>query len=242
MLDNDTVVSRLPEIDGTAIKVYLALARRADSSGRCWPSVATIGRDTGICGRSVQYALRRLTDLGLLTIDQQTGKAAVYCLTRASSCTPTNTGDAPGCTTPLHRDAPGGASTCTTPLHRDAPKQETGTTPKNNTQGTTPKARGCAASVSVPVELDSEIFREAWGRWTAHRKELRKPLTPTTTAAQLKRLSAWGVIRAVAAIDRSIEAGWTGIFEERSWKSNRFPSGKKAEAPEAPYEKLYERL
>ena len=160
MLDNDTVVSRLPEIDGTAIKVYLALARRADSSGRCWPSVATIGRDTGICGRSVQYALRRLTDLGLLTIDQQTGKAAVYCLTRASSCTPTNTGDAPGCTTPLHRDAPGGASTCTTPLHRDAPKQETGKHPR-----TTPKEQHPRrAAAPLPFRFPWNWIRRFSGR------------------------------------------------------------------------------
>lgn len=48
MIDNDAVIRRLPEIDGTAIKVYLAIARRADASGCCWPSVETIGGDAGI--------------------------------------------------------------------------------------------------------------------------------------------------------------------------------------------------
>jgi len=98
------------------------------------------------------------------------------------------------------------------------------------------KARGCAASVvSIPTELDSDVFREAWERWTAHRKEIKKKLTPTTTAAQLKRLAAWGEARAVAAIERSIEAGWTGIFEDEK-KTNRIGPGQKYDptAPEQP--------
>jgi hypothetical protein len=64
--------------------------------------------------------------------------------------------------------------------------------------------------------LDCDSFREAWQRWTAHRREIRKTLTPSTTAAQLKKLAGWGVARAVAAIDRSIEAGWQGIFEDKA--------------------------
>ena len=43
-IDNDGVIDRLPEIDGTALKVLLVLCRRADASGACWPSVSTIGR------------------------------------------------------------------------------------------------------------------------------------------------------------------------------------------------------
>jgi len=39
MLDNDAVLDRLPEIDGNAVKVYLALARRANVEGVCWPSL-----------------------------------------------------------------------------------------------------------------------------------------------------------------------------------------------------------
>jgi hypothetical protein len=75
------------------------------------------------------------------------------------------------------------------------------------------------------------MFKEAWGRWTAHRKEIKKTLTPTTTAAQLKKLASWGVDRAIAAIDHSIEAGWTGIFEEKKSggdghaRKNGFPVG-----------------
>jgi hypothetical protein len=79
------------------------------------------------------------------------------------------------------------------------------------------KERGLAAVVvELPEGLDCEEFREAWTRWTKHRKEIRESLTPSTTAAQLKRLGAWGVTRAVAAIDYSIEKGWKGIYEESS--------------------------
>ena len=47
-IDNDTVLDRLPKIDGTALKVFLALARRANGNGKCWPSQMTIAVDTGI--------------------------------------------------------------------------------------------------------------------------------------------------------------------------------------------------
>ena len=58
MIDNDAVIGRLPEIDGTAIKVLLALARRANTAGRCWPSQDTIASDTGLRPRAVRSALR----------------------------------------------------------------------------------------------------------------------------------------------------------------------------------------
>ena len=90
MLDNDSVIDRLPDIDGTAIKVYLALARRADSLGRCWPSVETISRDSGLHRRAVQLAIGRLKNLGLLVIHNQPGKSTLYQLTSAPPCAQTD--------------------------------------------------------------------------------------------------------------------------------------------------------
>ena len=47
-------------------------------------------------------------------------------------------------------------------------------------------------------------------------EEIRKSLTPSTISAQLKKLAGWGEARAVAAIEFSIEKGWTGLFEQVS--------------------------
>ena len=67
--------------------------------------------------------------------------------------------------------------------------------------------------VIFPAELQSDAFRDSWESWSKHRREIRKKLTPSTVAKQLTKLSRIGEQRAVAAIDHSIEKGYTGIFE-----------------------------
>ena len=65
-----------------------------------------------------------------------------------------------------------------------------------------------------PAELSgSESFKIAWQEWTKHRCEIRKALTPTTTARQLKKLATWGPTKAVQSIGQSIEHGWAGLFD-----------------------------
>lgn len=61
--------------------------------------------------------------------------------------------------------------------------------------------------------LDCAEFARAWADWCQHRREIRKPMKPTTVAKQARDLLAMGLRRAVAAIDFSISQGYTGIFE-----------------------------
>ena len=109
-VDNDTVIARLPEIDGTAVKVYLAIAHHADASGRCWPSQTTIARETGLSQgknsqpRGVRNILRRLEKLGLIRIERRSGRPAVYHMTPAPPCRPDNGTPAPPCLSPRHED------------------------------------------------------------------------------------------------------------------------------------------
>jgi len=64
-----------------------------------------------------------------------------------------------------------------------------------------------------PEELsDSDEFKEAWGEWTEHRREIRKKLTPSTTKKQLAMLAELGPDAAVESIGQSIRNGWTGLF------------------------------
>jgi len=99
-------------------------------------------------------------------------------------------------------------------------RQTTNKERANNRRGTT-NAQGNMDTrrtrkqlpVEIPPELLGDDFKEAWSKWESHRKEIKKPLTPTSTAQQLKKLATMGKHRAIQAIIESIRQGWVGIFE-----------------------------
>lgn len=70
-----------------------------------------------------------------------------------------------------------------------------------------------ALQVELPSELATDAFKAAWFEWCEHRRELRKPLTETSTKQQLRDFAQWGPARAVAAIHYTIGKGWQGIRE-----------------------------
>ena len=66
---------------------------------------------------------------------------------------------------------------------------------------------------NLPVELDTTDFREALADWVRHRKEIRKPLTPTSVKQQLRQFADWGPARSLAAIRYTLTKGWQGLRE-----------------------------
>ena len=85
----------------------------------------------------------------------------------------------------------------------------------------------------IPAELDTPLFRTAWEEWIQHRREIKKPLTPSSASKQLKDLAGWGECVAIAAIDVSIRNGWTGLFEPKGFvPSPVVQTYPKVEAPE----------
>ena len=70
-----------------------------------------------------------------------------------------------------------------------------------------------SSSVFIPRNIDTPDFREAWKDWEQYRKEIKKKLTPSTMKSQLKTLAKWGETKAIMAIRKSIDSGWTGLFE-----------------------------
>jgi DNA-binding transcriptional ArsR family regulator len=209
-VDCDVLDRHLASLDGTAWKVYLALQRHANADGACWPSQALIANKTGLQERAVRYAITRLVEADLITIERQSGRPTVYRLTPAPPCRPEDEGAAPECHTPRHDDAGTPAPPCRSPRHRHAAELDTRSSYKNK------KGRVCDTEGKIPESLSTDEFKDAWRRWIAYRREIRKPLTASTTAAQLKKLATWGPARAVAAIDYTIEHGWKGIFEAKS--------------------------
>jgi hypothetical protein len=59
----------------------------------------------------------------------------------------------------------------------------------------------------------SDEFSEAWKTWEQHRREIRKPLKPTSTAQQLKRLRMLTEKAAIEMIEWTIFKGWEGLRE-----------------------------
>ena len=65
----------------------------------------------------------------------------------------------------------------------------------------------------LPAELDTPEMRAALADWERHRREIRKPLTRTCAAKQLKRFAEWGMERSIRAIEYTIAQGWQGLRE-----------------------------
>ena len=86
-------------------------------------------------------------------------------------------------------------------------------TKRNETKENKKKEKGSAAPPVFPGELDTEEFQAVWAIWVKHRKEIKKPLTPTQTKEQLKKFSEWGISRSVKAIEHTVANGWQGIRE-----------------------------
>jgi 5-formyltetrahydrofolate cyclo-ligase len=58
----------------------------------------------------------------------------------------------------------------------------------------------------------SAAWAEAWADWIAFRKEIKKPLTPTSVKKQAKFLHAMSEADAIACLEQSIRNGWQGLF------------------------------
>lgn len=57
----------------------------------------------------------------------------------------------------------------------------------------------------------SDDFLEAWAEWETHRKEIKKPLTPTQRNRQLLEMAEKGPEKSAAAIRFTTGKGWQGL-------------------------------
>ncbi|WP_196913765.1 hypothetical protein [Pseudomonas nitroreducens] len=60
----------------------------------------------------------------------------------------------------------------------------------------------------------ANVSAETWARWVQHRKEIRKPLTPTSCSQQAAQLATCPNPDAVIA--KSIASGWQGLFPDKA--------------------------
>lgn len=52
--------------------VLLMMANYADADGKCWPSLTTLSRDTGLSKSTVQRAIKSLVKQGLVKTEART--------------------------------------------------------------------------------------------------------------------------------------------------------------------------
>ena len=92
----------------------------------------------------------------------------------------------------------------------------------------TARALAGAEAVPVPIMLDTPAFRLRWASWLQYRREMKKPLTPTSQAQQLDNFLKTGEARAIAMIEHTITMGWQGLREPDA------PAAAAASAPGQP--------
>lgn len=68
----------------------------------------------------------------------------------------------------------------------------------------------------IPEALNTPAFRSAWADFIAHRKSIRKPMSPKAAELNMRKCITLGPDTACNAIEQSIANGWTGIFEPKA--------------------------
>lgn len=79
--------------------------------------------------------------------------------------------------------------------------------------------------VSIPSNLNTPEFLEAWGEWKKDRRARKKPMTARAEHLNLLKLAAVGPEKAIQTINISIEKGWVGLFPEQVEKVQKNTGG-----------------
>lgn len=64
----------------------------------------------------------------------------------------------------------------------------------------------------VQLPFNSEEFKDAWNKYTNHRRQLQRPISKAQIVALFTQFTEWGEKKAVASIINSILRGWVGVF------------------------------
>ena len=177
--------------------VMLALADCANDEGHCWPSIATVARKSGASERSVQRAIRRAEEAGLLHREEVIGKGCKYNI------------DPRHCVTPVKVSPP--------PQCHPTPDTVSPKPSRTIKSSSVAKATSLREAFPMPVGTDPQCWRD----FLENRK--RKRLGNTATAhrkllADLARLSddEWPPPR---LIEHAAAHGWGGIYDPREQRN-----------------------
>jgi len=103
----------------------------------------------------------------------------------------------------------------------------------SSTSTTTPKTKNNKERAEALVlPFDSADFKLFWANWEQHRKETKKPITPTSRKQQFAKLAEMGERRAIEALKHSLAGGYAGIYEPTASKPTTTHHDRHANDPE----------
>lgn len=221
------------DIDSTEKMVLMCLCDYADDEGRCWPSVATIGRKCSKSERTVQSALKWLNDNGFFSFTDKPGKGRLYRLNPRRICTPAESAPAQETTVTPAEFAPHPRKSRTQTTNE--PPITTNVEPIGSTARARPKPVQADPVVAEPpperarrtqrsepaVEIPDWMPAAEWSAFLDMRKLKGAP--PTARAVSL----LVGKIEALksrghdpsAVLDQSTLKSWTDVYEIKDWQN-----------------------
>lgn len=91
---------------------------------------------------------------------------------------------------------------------------ETGEKERENKKEKERKTKEVAPLPSPPGFITADIeLLSAYDRWVKHRREIKKPLTPTQAETIFETAKDWGRDRFISAVAHSVSGGYQGLFE-----------------------------
>ena len=180
------------------IVLYWIADHHNETTGDCFPSIARLAQLADMSGRSVENQIAKLEALGLVKRQERHretgGKTSNGYVLKLSE-----------------NDAQNLRMGCAKSAHGDAQNLRMNNLVNNNLV----KEQGSP----TPVDLLCEVVRhETATDFAAHRKAMKKPLTPEAARRIVSRLRTHPDPDAV--LDLSIENGWQGIFPEKIGATN----------------------
>lgn len=223
--------------------VLLAIADRAGSDDCAFPSVKTMSEDTTLDRKAIIRAIKNLCDIGLMKDTGQrrgpTARVIVYQLVGVDhrcqdDCNSTQMGTVPKVgqypngtvngpqsgTVPKVEQYPNG--TCNGPQSGTLNGPQSGTRnlpveptmeplPHNPPRKPKPPCKP-APDLATPTGVDPT----AWTDFTAHRADIRKPLTPAAADKAANLLRTMTAEQQRASVDATVLSGWTGLFPPKT--------------------------
>ncbi len=244
------------KLDPFAMRVYVHLARRANGSGKAWPSRESIAEHCGMSEKQVTRCVQVLEDEGLVVVVRGTrpdgGRANTYWLTSTDewlqkAVAKRNSQGGVGTVSP---DVPPGGGDCESPgvgtvspfaigekVNQKEGKPQGAQAPvsppevpskaKGSKRKTAPDPKSFLALFPDEFRHD-DAFVEAWAGWGQNRIEDKNPLNERAAVIARNKLVKFPIKIGIEALERATMGNWTGVFPE-----SIAPGGKSGKFSEA---------
>jgi hypothetical protein len=208
--------------DMIAVWIFYAYTARWQKTDKAHATVAYIAKGTGMTETRVRKARAALLELRLIEdVQSRNGQRVggwfvkVRHLARSSTLPVFNTVENPRGRESLPKCFNDSQEKC---LNENKEKLVDG----DSRKGKETTSRMLLAEMPIPKVLDTPEFRESFDLFCQMRKESRKPCTGASRVMILRKLERFPEY-AVAALNKSTEARWAGVFPEDMAKKDSPP-------------------